>query len=100
MIDFSISPELAALAARTRKFVIDEIIPYERDPRLTQHGPTDDLRQELVEKARAADLLSVQCPTTYGGKGLSHTEVAVVLEASGWSTLGPVAMNCASSSRG
>ena len=100
MIDFSISPELAALAARTRKFVIDEIIPYERDPRLTQHGPTDDLRQELVEKARAADLLSVQCPTTYGGKGLSHTEVAVVLEASGWSTLGPVAMNCAAPDEG
>ena len=67
MIDFSISPELAELAARTRRFVIDEIIPHERDPRLTQHGPTDELRQELVEKARKAGLLSIQVAKKFGG---------------------------------
>lgn len=100
MIDFSLSPEIAALAERTRRFVIDEIIPYERDPRLTQHGPTDPMRQEMVEKARRAGLLSVQCPTTFGGLGLSHVAAAVVLEASGWSTLGPVAMNCAAPDEG
>jgi alkylation response protein AidB-like acyl-CoA dehydrogenase len=100
VIDFSISPELAALAARVRAFVADEIIPYERDPRLTQHGPTDAMRQEMVEKARAAGLLSIQTPKSYGGMGLSHIEAAVVLEAAGWSTLGPVAMNCAAPDEG
>lgn len=100
MIDFSITPELAALASRVRQFVTDEIIPYERDPRLTQHGPNDEMRQEMVEKARAAGLLSVQCPKTYGGMGLTHVEAAVVLEAAGWSTLGPVAMNCAAPDEG
>ncbi|MGL6043165.1 MAG: acyl-CoA dehydrogenase family protein, partial [Sandaracinobacteroides sp.] len=100
MIDFSLSPALADLAARTRHFVQHDIIPYERDPRLTQHGPTDDMRLEMVAKARAAGLLSVQTPRTYGGLGLSHVETAVVLEAAGWSTLGPVAMNCAAPDEG
>ncbi len=100
MIDFSIPTELAALAARTRQFVIDEIIPYERDQRLTQHGPTDALRQELVERARKAGLLSIQVAKAHGGMGLSHTEAAVVLEAAGWSTLGPIAMNCAAPDEG
>lgn len=100
MIDFSLTPELAALAARTRSFVIDEIVPYERDSRLTQHGPTDGLRQEMVEKARAAGLLSIQTPEKFGGMGLGHMETAVVLEAAGWSTLGPVAMNCAAPDEG
>ena len=67
MIDFAISDDLAAKRDRVRQFVIDEIIPYERDPRLTQHGPNDDLRQELVEKARAAGLLTIQAPVEYGG---------------------------------
>ncbi len=100
MIDFSITPELAALAKRVREFVTQEIIPYERDPRLTAHGPNDEMRQEMVEKARKAGLLSVQCAKTFGGMGLSHVEAAVVLEAAGWSTLGPVAMNCAAPDEG
>lgn len=100
MVDFSISPELAALAARVRAFVTDEIIPHERDPRLTAHGPSEALRRELVGKARAAGLLSIQVAKRFGGLGLSHLEAAVVLEAAGWSTLGPVAMNCAAPDEG
>ena len=100
MIDFSIPQPLADLAARVRAFVADEIIPYERDPRLTQHGPTDAMRQEMVERARAAGLLSIQTPKRFGGMGLSHIETAVVLEAAGWSTLGPIAMNCAAPDEG
>ncbi|MGQ5700697.1 acyl-CoA dehydrogenase family protein [Sandaracinobacteroides sp. A072] len=100
MIDFSLTPDLAALAQRVRAFVTDEIIPYERDPRLTQHGPNDSLRQEMVEKARTAGLLTIQAPKRFGGMGLTHCEAAVVLEAAGWSTLGPVAMNCAAPDEG
>ncbi|WP_327143367.1 acyl-CoA dehydrogenase family protein [Nocardia sp. NBC_01327] len=100
MIDFSIPAELAAERDRVRQFVIDKIVPYERDPRLTAHGPTDDLRQELVELARAEKLLTVQAPVALGGRGLSHIEQAVLYEAAGWSTLGPVAMNCAAPDEG
>ena len=48
MTDFTIPEATQALARRVRQFVIDKVIPYERDPRLTQHGPTDALRDELV----------------------------------------------------
>ncbi|MGO4614336.1 acyl-CoA dehydrogenase family protein [Nocardia sp. 2YAB30] len=100
MIDFAIPAELAAERDRVRQFVIDEIVPYERDPRLTAHGPTDELRQELVELARAAQLLTVQAPQSLGGRGLTHVEQAVIYEAAGWSTLGPIAMNCAAPDEG
>ena len=94
MIDFEIPAELAELRDRVRRFVVEEVVPYEKDPRVTQHGPTDELRQELIELARNAGLLTVQA------RGMSHLEQAVVYEAAGWSTLGPVAMNCAAPDEG
>ncbi|MFD8244502.1 acyl-CoA dehydrogenase family protein [Nocardia sp. NPDC059691] len=100
MIDFAIPADLAAERDRVRRFVIDKVVPYERDPRLTAHGPTDELRQELVELARAEKLLTVQAPESLGGRGLTHIEQAVIYEAAGWSTLGPVAMNCAAPDEG
>jgi acyl-CoA dehydrogenase len=100
MIDFAVPPALADLAARVRAFVAEEIVPYERDPRLTAHGPTDALRAELVARARAAGLLTIQAPAALGGMGLSHIGQAIVFEAAGWSTLGPVAMNCAAPDEG
>ncbi|MEU1546160.1 acyl-CoA dehydrogenase family protein [Nocardia sp. NPDC005745] len=100
MIDFAIPADLAAERDRVRRFVIDKIVPYERDPRLTSHGPTDELRQELVELARAEKLLTVQAPESLGGRGLTHIEQAVIYEAAGWSTLGPIAMNCAAPDEG
>ncbi|HMJ77871.1 MAG TPA: acyl-CoA dehydrogenase family protein, partial [Iamia sp.] len=72
MIDFEPPPELAALARRTAAFVREEVVPYEGDPRWTGHGPTDELRAELVERARGAGLLSPHVATEYGGAGLSH----------------------------
>ncbi|WP_405179311.1 acyl-CoA dehydrogenase family protein [Nocardia sp. NBC_01377] len=81
MIDFTIPADLAAERDRVRRFVIDKIVPFERDPRLTSHGPTDELRQELVELARAEKLLTVQAPEELGGRGLTHIEQAVIYEA-------------------
>ncbi|PPJ34340.1 acyl-CoA dehydrogenase [Nocardia nova] len=100
MINFSIPADLAAERDRIRRFVTDKIVPFERDPRLTAHGPNDDLRQELVELARAEKLLTIQAPEELGGRGLTHVEQAVLYEAAGWSTLGPVAMNCAAPDEG
>ncbi|AYF73206.1 acyl-CoA dehydrogenase [Nocardia yunnanensis] len=100
MIDFSLPADLAAERDRVRQFVTDKIVPFERDPRLTAHGPNDELRQELVELARAEKLLTIQAPVELGGRGLTHVEQAVLYEAAGWSTLGPVAMNCAAPDEG
>src|SRR5690606_42154253 len=69
MIDFSIPADLAAERDRIRRFVTEKIVPFERDPRLTAHGPTDELRQEMVELARAEKLLTIQAPEALGGRG-------------------------------
>ncbi len=100
MIDFDIPPETAALRDQIRAFVSDKIVPYETDPRLTRHGPDDDLRTELVELARDAGLLTFQAPKRFGGLEPSHREQAVLFEAAGWSTLGPIALNCAAPDEG
>ncbi len=93
MTDFTPSPRELDLEARTQRFIRDVIIPCESDPRF--QGPiTDDLVQELRDKARAAGLLAPQVGTEWGGYGLNHRETATVLRASGYSLLGPVAMNC------
>lgn len=100
MIDFEIPDDLASLRDEIRQFVIEKIVPYERDPRVTRHGPNEELRTELVDLARAAGLLTFQAPRRFGGREPSHREQAVLFEAAGWSTLGPVALNCAAPDEG
>ena len=63
------------------------------DKRQGPHGPEESLRLELVAKARQAGLLSPHADPEYGGLGLSHVGRAIVFEESGYSTLGPIAMN-------
>jgi acyl-CoA dehydrogenase len=94
MTDFARTEREIDLETRTRRFVREVVIPYERDSRLTPHGPTPELVDELRAAARAAGLLAPQVPEEWGGYGLSHRETATVLRASGYSLLGPVAMNC------
>ncbi len=100
MIDFEIPAELAAQRDEIRAFVAEKVVPYERDPRLTRHGPNEELRTELVGLARQAGLLTFQAPRRFGGREPSHCEQAVLFEAAGWSTLGPVALNCAAPDEG
>jgi acyl-CoA dehydrogenase len=100
MIDFSIDADDAALRDRVRDFVVQKIIPYEHDPRLTTHGPTDELRIELNALAREAGLLAPHVSAHYGGLGLTHLQRALVFEAAGYSTLGPIALHCAAPDEG
>jgi acyl-CoA dehydrogenase len=93
-MDFSLPDDLAELAERTRIFVRERVLPYEGDPRQTAHGPSLELRRELVALGRAADLLSPHVGRDWGGLGLDHRAQAVVFEAAGHSPLGPVALNC------
>ncbi|WP_439639321.1 acyl-CoA dehydrogenase family protein [Nevskia sp.] len=92
-MNFQLSPALLELQARTRRFIAEQVIPYERDPRQTDHGPTEALRAELIARARDAGLLTVHASKALGGLHLSHIEKAVVFEEAGYSPLGPVAMN-------
>ncbi|HKY46203.1 MAG TPA: acyl-CoA dehydrogenase family protein [Pyrinomonadaceae bacterium] len=93
MMNFNLSPELESLRDHTRRFIADKIIPFENDPRQGAHGPSADLRRDLVELARAEGLLTPHAGKELGGLGLSHIEKAVVFEEAGYSWLGPTAMN-------
>ncbi len=92
-MEFTLAPDILDLRDRTRAFIAEQVIPLERDPRVTSHGPTEELRLELVARARAAGLLTPHASRAHGGLGLSHVAKAVVFEEAGYSTLGPTAMN-------
>ena len=100
MIDFTIDARDAGLRDRVRSFVEQEIIPYEQDARLTTHGPTDELRIELNALARQAGMLAPHVSVHFGGLGLTHLQRALVFEAAGYSTLGPIALHCAAPDEG
>lgn len=89
----TLSPELVALQQRARQFIQEVVIPYENDPRLDNHGPTEELRSELIEKAREHNLLTPHASVEMGGQGWTHEQKAVAFEEAGYSRLGPTAMN-------
>ncbi len=99
-MDFSIPEHIQDLTGRTRDFVRSKIIPYEKDPRWGAHGLSDEMRIEMNELARKAGLFMPHGPKEFGGLGLNMVERAFVLEASGYSMLGPVAMHCAAPDEG
>lgn len=92
-MDFSLSPALSELQQHVRRFIAEEVIPLEKDPRQGAHGPSESLRMELVEKARKAGILTPHGAREFGGMGLSHVEKAIVFEEAGYSPLGPTALN-------
>lgn len=99
-MNFALSPELEDLQQRTRRFIAEQVIPLENDPRQDRHGPSEELRRELVERAREAGLLTPHASKELGGMGLSHVAKAILFEEAGYSPLGPTAMNIAAPDEG
>jgi len=100
VINFSHDEHDLRLRDEALQFVKTEIIPFEKDPRYSDHGPDESLRVELNERARRAHWLAPQVSPEFGGRGLSHIQRALVFEASGYSILGPIAMHCAAPDEG
>ncbi len=92
-MDFDLSPELRDLRDRTRRFIAEQVIPMENDPRQSRHGPAEELRRDLVARARTAGLLTPHASKEMGGLALSHIAKAVMFEEAGYSWLGPTALN-------
>ncbi len=80
-----------SIAAKVEDFVRNVIAPYERDPRCTAHGPTEELVREMREKARDAGVMTPHILPD--GSHLTQRETALVLRKTGLSPLGPVACN-------
>lgn len=87
----------AAIAERVERFVREVVVPYETDPRLGPHGPSEDLVAEMRGLARAHGVLT---PHITDEGHLSHRETALVLQAAGLSPIGPVAVNVAAPDEG
>jgi alkylation response protein AidB-like acyl-CoA dehydrogenase len=92
-MDFDIPAPLRELQQRTRQFIAEQVIPLEYDARCTPHGPSEELRAELIARARSAGLLAPHVGRDFGGLGLDHRGKAIVFEEAGYSPLGPVALN-------
>lgn len=88
----------AELAAKVERFVRELVIPYEKDRRCGDHGPSDELAAELKALAREAGVLTPHIRPD--GRHLTQRETAIVLRASGLSPLGPVAVNTAAPDEG
>tara|TARA_B100000676_G_scaffold15886_1_gene14132 strand:+ start:2625 stop:3824 length:1200 start_codon:yes stop_codon:yes gene_type:complete len=100
MIDFEIPDKTKKLKETTEKFILEKVIPLEKDSRQDIHGPHDDLRTELNEEAKKVGLLSPSVGKEWGGLGLNMRDMSVIFEASGYSLLGPQAMNCSAPDEG
>lgn len=92
------SAKAASIADRVERFVRDVVIDFERDPRLTRHGPGESLVAELRDRAREAGVLTPHIAED--GAHLSQRETALILRSSGLSPLGPVACNTAAPDEG
>lgn len=86
------------LADRVEAFVRDVVVPYEKDPRRTSHGPTDEMVMDLKDLARKAGVLTPHILAD--GDHLTQRETAAVLIRSGLSPLGPLACNTAAPDEG
>ena len=92
------SDRAAEIGARVEDFVRNIIAPYEHDPRIGSHGPSEDMVQEMRTLAHAAGVLTPHILPD--GTHLSQRETAHVLKRSGLSLLGPVAVNTAAPDEG
>ena len=92
-MNFTIPQDICELRDRTRRFIAEQVIPLENDARQSHHGPSEELRRELVQRARAFGLLTPHASCEMGGLGLSHVAKAAVFEEAGYSWLGPTALN-------
>ncbi len=102
-MDFALPAEHQDLQERTRRFVDEVVIPLEAQdatPSPDSHGPSDALRAQLQDAARAAGLFAPHMPQELGGLGLDMRGQAVVFEEAGRSLLGPLALNCAAPDEG
>jgi acyl-CoA dehydrogenase len=90
--------ETEALRQRVRSFIAGTVIPLEQEAFVS--GVDDALRVRLQDAARAAGVLAPQAPAEFGGGGADFPATALLLEAAGYSPLGPLAMNCAAPDEG
>jgi acyl-CoA dehydrogenase len=95
--DFALSPEMKHVRERYRRFVREQVLPYDTTPEsFDEH---DNIREELLQsirdKAKEYSVWAPQMPRARGGQALDVRSMAVAYEELNYSLFGPVACNCA-----
>jgi len=65
-----------SIAEKVERFVRDEILPYEKDRRLGNHGPSEELVREIRDKAVKARIGCAK-EDVFGTHSLGHRKVGV-----------------------
>ncbi|MFI7528965.1 acyl-CoA dehydrogenase family protein [Nocardia salmonicida] len=86
---------VADLARRTELLVRDVVIDVEDRFHGIAADLPDDVRSALHTAARTAGVFAPQIGTEFGGSGLNMRDRLPIVEASGYSQFGPLALNCA-----
>ena len=75
MIDFSLSEQQKAFQKTARDFAQREIAPVALDFDKNPRFPGD-----IIQKAHAAGLMNLTCPTQYGGHGIGLVDSSIINE--------------------
>lgn len=95
-VDLEHALDAVQLAARTRAFIRDVVIPVEDSCGGVLAGDEGErTRRKLQEAARDAGVFAPHAAVEYGGHGLDMRSRALVFEEAGYSLLGPIALNIA-----
>ncbi|WP_436348070.1 acyl-CoA dehydrogenase family protein [Natronorubrum sp. FCH18a] len=83
------SDQAVELANRTREFIRQEVIPVEQELLLGGNEVSQEVIDDLRDKARDTGVYAPQVSEEYGGLGLSFRDAMTAYEQAGQSLLGP-----------
>ena len=96
-MDFLLDPKIESYRKRYREFVLERLLPLERDP--ASFDEHENIRLDLLDtvraEAKAAGLWAPQMPPERGGLGFNVVAMAACYEEMNYSLFGPVIFNCA-----
>ena len=96
-MNFQLDARTESYRQRYREFVLEHVLPLERDPASFDAHENIELGvlEPLRAKAKAAGLWAPQMPVERGGQGLNIVGMAACYEEMNYSLFGPVVFNCA-----
>ena len=93
-MDFSLSPDLAALRHEIRSFMDERVLPRENDVIREDAAGQDGTLKQLQQVARKAGLFVPHLPAEYGGRGLGILGMCTLFREMGRSPVGARVFNC------
>ncbi len=82
-MSYPLPPRAREIQQRVRKFVTEELVPWEVHAEMNNGEVPDDVRKKHKLGAREAGLYNMDIPVAMGGQGLSMLEQAVAQEQLG-----------------